>query len=71
MKNNIINLSGNDLSELNCLIGRLQTENEKTFLHVSDHVPTSLKNEIKKFSSKIDKEFERREAYLLDEYKIV
>lgn len=58
---NIKKLSGNDISELLCLIGRINNI-IKDFCHISEHLPEGISNQLNKFSNKLNKELDNREA---------
>jgi hypothetical protein len=52
-------VSGNELSELDCLIGRIKN-NIHDFRHVSDFLPDSFRKEILKLETAINTECEKR-----------
>lgn len=54
-------VSGNELGELNCLIGRIKN-NIQDFCHVSDLLPDSFNKELLKLETAINTEYEKREA---------
>jgi hypothetical protein len=57
---NLKDLSGNELSELLNLYGRIERAIEHDFLHVAEHLPERLKRDIKNAHAKALEENERR-----------
>jgi hypothetical protein len=53
-------LSGNEISELLCMIGRINsTIND--FCHVSENLPKSISNQLDKLADELNKELDYRE----------
>jgi predicted DNA-binding protein (UPF0278 family) len=60
MKNKLKTLSGNDLCELADMMGRVLRETERSYSHVSEHMPQSTRKALKKFNQDIHNEIDRR-----------
>lgn len=55
-------LSGNDISELLCMIGRINsTIND--FCHVSENLPKGISKQLTDFSKKLNQELDNREFF--------
>jgi hypothetical protein len=54
-------ISNVDLKELDALRCEIKWLIEKTYIHVSDNLPTELINMIDKFSASVDAEFNKRD----------
>jgi hypothetical protein len=57
---NLKDLSGNELSELIVLYGRIDNDISRDFIHVSGYMPERLKRDIKNAQLDALKEYERR-----------
>lgn len=56
-------ISANEIKELLCLVGRIDRE-IIDFIHVSEHLPKSIKRELDVFARKLNDELDRRENYI-------